>query len=279
MSENPFIRQTLALTSRELKHWYRRRMHLVIALVQPLIWLGILGKMLSATVGTVIPIFFTVFALGMVMITALTTAMSSGMSLIWDRRSGFLEKMCVAPISRSAIPLSRILATTVKSVIQCTIVFIVGLALGMQITAFGIWSIPVALLAIIGVSFIFSTVFITFGMLIRAQEVFMGVNILFLMPLILVSGALLPLGIMNSDGALESILITLAKCNPLTWASDALRAAFMSDSALHPLGPSWPSILALPDLTMGMNILILTVTAIAVTVWGMVIAKRALAPK
>ena len=279
MTQNAFGRQTLALTSRELKHWYRKKMQVLMIIIQPLIWLGLIGKMLSGTIGPLIPVFFTVFALGMVTVTALTTAMSSGMSLIWDRKFGFLDKMCAAPISRGAILLSRVLATTVKAVIQCTAVFVVGLALGMKISAFGPWSVPIALLAIIGVSFIFSTVFIIFGMFMRVQESFMGINVLLMLPIILVSGAILPLNMMRSDGVFGDALLILAKCNPLTWASDAMRAAFMSEDALHPIGMSWPSIMALPEIASGTIILMLMTVAVAILVWGMILFERMLTSK
>ena len=282
MTENAFIRQTIALTVRELKHWYRDKMQIFMALIQPLIWLGLFGTMMSGTIGSVIPDFFTFLALGMVVITALTTAMSSGMSLVWDRRFGFLDKLRAAPIPRGVIPLSRVLATTVKAVIQSAMVFVIALMLGLKVTGFGVWSIPIAILVIVGVTLIFSTIFVTFGMVIKSQEVFMGINMLLMMPIMFVSGAMFPLSMMgNIEGALGAALTVIAKYNPLTWASDAMRMAFLSDSALNPVGPMGEpiSMLSLPDLSIGVSILILMITAVFVTVLGMIISKRALVTK
>jgi len=276
MTESAFIRSTAALTVRELRHWYRNKMQIFMALIQPLIWLGLFGTMMSGTMGLIVDDFFTFLALGMVVITALTTAMSSGMSLVWDRRFGFLDKIRAAPIPRGVIPLSRVLATTVKAVIQCTIVFVIGLALGLNISGFVAWSIPIALLVIVGVSLIFSTIFVTFGMVIRSQEVFMGINMLLMMPIMFVSGAMFPLSMMsNVDGILGTALTAIAKCNPLTWAADAMRSAFLSESALNPI-PGGPSMLSLPDISMFAGVAILMIVAVIITVSGMIISRRAL---
>jgi ABC-2 type transport system permease protein len=155
----------------------------------------------------------------------------------------------------------------------------VGLALGMKIGAFGPLSMAVALLAIVGISLIFSTIFIVLGMVIKIQEAFMGMNILLMMPLVLISGAVLPLGMMMGEGVLWTTLMSLAKCNPLTWASDAMRMAFLSESALHPFGYAFPSLLAMPNLPMGMDILLLMLTAVAIMILGMILSDRILTPK
>lgn len=263
--DNAFFKQTLALTNRELKHWYRSKMQIAMALIQPLLWLGLFGTMMTSFVeASGVDGFFNFLAMGMIVITALSTAMSSGMSLIWDRRFGFLDKIRAAPIPRGVIPLSRVLATSIKAIFQCTVVFLVALAMGLEVTAFGVWSIPVFLLVVIGVSLTFSSLFVAMGLIIKSQEVFMGVNMLLMMPLMFVSGAMFPLSMMSSAGAIGSVLVTIAELNPLTFAADALRSAFVGD-AMNALSYS-----------MGTDILILMIVAIVVTSLGMFFARRAL---
>jgi len=263
MSENAFFKQTFALTKRELKHWYRSKSQIMMALIQPLMWLGLFGVMMSSMMGGMPGMdsdsFFNAIAMGMIVITALSTAMSSGMSLIWDRRFGFLDKVRAAPVPRGAIPLSRVLATTVKSLVQCSIVFVIALILGLQVTALTIWSIPVFIMVVVCVSLIFSSLFVAIGMVIKKQEAFMGINMLLMMPLMFLSGAMFP-------KTVDGILGTIAQYNPLTFAADALRKAFIDTTGL----------LSLPDVTMLTSIIVLVVVAVIVTALGMFFARRAL---
>jgi len=263
MSGNAFIKQTFALTKRELKHWYRSKSQIMMALIQPLMWLGLFGVMMSSMMGSMPGMdsdsFFNAIAMGMIVITALSTAMSSGMSLVWDRRFGFLDKVRAAPIPRGVIPLSRVLATTVKSLVQCSIVFLIALVLGLQVTALTIWSIPVFIIVVVTVSLIFSSMFVAIGLVMKKQEAVMGINMLLMMPLMFLSGAMFP-------RTVDGILGTIAQYNPLTFASDALRRAFIDTNGL----------LSLPDVSMGMSIAILCVVAVIVTALGMFFARRAL---
>ena len=268
MSENAFFRQTMSLTVRELKHWYRSKSQIMMALVQPIMWLGLFGVMMSSMMGQQPGLdsesFFNALAMGMIVITALSTAMSSGMSLIWDRRFGFLDKIRAAPIPRGAIPLSRVLATTVKALVQCSVVFIIALILGLHVSNLTIWSIPVFIIVVVTVSLIFSSLFVALGLVIKKQEAFMGINMLLMMPLMMVSGAMFPVTQMVSN----NILRTIANCNPLTFAADALRESFIDTKG--------GMLLSLPDVSTGECVLILAVVAIIVTALGMFFARRAL---
>jgi len=271
MTENAFIRQTLALTVRELRHWYRSKIQVFMAVVQPLIWLGLFGVMMSGMLQSQIPNYFSFLALGVVVITALTTAMSSGMSLIWDRRFGFLSKLRAAPIPRGVIPLSRVLAATVKAILQCTLVFCVALILSrfenasLITDAFSVWSIPVLYLCVIGVGMTFSSVFVALGLIIKTHESFLAANTLLMMPLMFMSGAMFPLNYLNPNG-FGKVLIVIAKGNPLTYAADALRHAFLGKDTM----------LAVPSVSLGVGIIILMVVALAVTILGMYFGRRAL---
>ena len=120
-SSNP-LHGLWALTNRELKKWYKEPVVLLLSLIQPVIWLGLYGKSLNfgalftgtsfnipglnipksvldqlgsqimlSTFGTTD--YFSFLAVGMLSFVALFTAMFSGMSIVWDRRFGFLDKI------------------------------------------------------------------------------------------------------------------------------------------------------------------------------------------
>jgi len=261
-----FFKQTYALTKREMKHWYRSKIQLFMALIQPFIWLGLFGTIMGSMMDVAIPGYFNALAMGMIIITALTTSMNSGMSLIWDRRFGFLDKIRAAPIARGAIPLSRVLTATMKSIIQCMIVFMMALAFGLQISpdAFNIWSIPVLFITIIGISLTFSSIFVAIGLILKSHEAFMGINMLLMMPMMFVSGAMFPTGFIGND-----VLRAVANANPLTYASDALRSMFIDTGANNML-------LSLPDVAWYLDVAILFVVAVVATILGMYFARHAL---
>ena len=90
-----------ALTNRELKKWYKAPVIFLLTIIQPVIWMGLLGKamnigalipsnipgidpqaVLKATLGT--GDYFSFMAVGMIAFTALFTTMFSGMSIVWD---------------------------------------------------------------------------------------------------------------------------------------------------------------------------------------------------
>jgi ABC-2 type transport system permease protein len=254
------VRQTLALTGRELKHWYRSRMQIAMALIQPLMWLGLFGLAMSSFTQSMGVDYFSFLAMGMVIITALSTSMNSGMSVIWDRRFGFLNKLKAAPIPRGLIPLSKVLSTTVKATVQSLLVLLVGLALGLQLqVGFGILDVLVIVAAVIMTALIFSSLFVTMGLVIDNQETIMGLNMLLNLPLMFASGAMFPIA------GLPGWLQTVAKFNPLTYAADAVRRAAME----------WDPIL-MASGSMGQDLLILAIAALVMTVTGMALANRAL---
>ena len=257
---NSLLRQTLALTGRELKHWYRSRMQIIMALVQPLMWLSLFGLAMSSFTQGMGVDYFSFLAMGMVIITALSTSMTSGMSVIWDRRFGFLNKLKAAPIPRWLIPLTKVLSTTVKATVQSLLVLVVGLVLGLRLVpGFGSFEVLVIVVTVIMTAFIFSSMFVTMGLVIRKQETIMGLNMLLNLPLMFASGAMFPIA------TLPAWLQVIAKLNPLTYAADAVRRVSVE----------WdPSMMA--SLSLGQDLLVLTAVALIMTIVGMAVADRAL---
>ncbi len=191
MEEGTFLSQTFALVGRELKHWYRSKMQMLMVIIQPLIWLGLFGFAMGGLMNQFAPEidYFSFLALGMVIVTALTTSMNAGMSLVWDRRFGFLDKVRAAPIPRGAIPLSKVLATTVKATIQSLLVLVIALLLGLDPSGLSVLGILTIIATVMCVALTFSSIFVALGLIIKNQEVLMGVNMLLNLPLMFASGA------------------------------------------------------------------------------------------
>ncbi|MBM4401176.1 MAG: multidrug ABC transporter permease, partial [Crenarchaeota archaeon] len=179
-----------ALTNRELKKWYKAPAVFIITLIQPVIWLGLLGnalnfgslvssssiafpadlasqftpqqlgilnqffsnvgdQILQSTFGTTSYISF--MAVGMIAFTALFTTMFSGMSVVWDRRLGFLNKALSTPVSRAVIILSKVLSATLRSMFQAAIILLIALPLGFQ---FGDAFTPINILGVFAFLFL-----------------------------------------------------------------------------------------------------------------------------
>lgn len=234
-----------------------------MTLLMPLMWLGLFGQAMGGFIDNMAPEgldYFSFMAVGMIVVTALTTSMNAGMSVVWDRRFGFLDKLKAAPIPRGVIHLSRVLASTVKSTIQSMLVLLVALPLGLKLAPdFGIVDVLVVIVAVILLSLTFSSVFVSFGLVIKNQETLMVVNMLLNLPLMFASGALFPIDYM------PSWLKTVASLNPLTYAADAVRRATITV----------PPILS-SSLTLSQDLLILAAVAFLVTSLGMALSNRGL---
>jgi len=171
------------------------------------------------------PDYFSFMAVGQTSFIVLFASLFSGVSLIDDRKQGFLSKLQVAPIPRSAIPVSRTLSTVVKSMLQATVVlilaalfvFIPGLT-GLRFSSqFGILDALglASFLILLGLSL--GALFVALGLIIRNEETLFGLINLLNFPLMFTSSALIPLPLM------PDWLQTVAKFNPITFVVDGMR--------------------------------------------------------
>jgi len=245
------LRQTMALTKRELKHWYRVKIQVFMTIIQPVVWLGLFGQafnigQLFTTPGmppgifqqafSGAPNYFSFMAIGMLAVNVLFTCMFSGMSIVWDRRFGFLNKLKVSPIPRGVIPVSRILSTVIRAMIQVVIVFAIALAFNLVPGLTGLslregFGIP-EILGSFGMLFLlavgFAALFTTIALAVENQETLFGVINLINLPLMFASAALFPTTLM------PEWLRGVAEYNPLTLAADGLRQlAFVNPAPIH----------------------------------------------
>lgn len=261
MQEGTYLSQTFALVGRELKHWYRSKMQIFMVIIQPLIWLGLFGFAMSGLMNAYADIdYFSFLCLGMTIITALTTSMNAGMSLVWDRRFGFLDKLKAAPIPRGAIPLSKIIATTIKATIQSLLVLGIALLLGLDAGGLSVTSILTIVVAVICVAMTFSSIFVALGLVIKSQEVLMGVNMLLNLPLMFASGAMFPTTV------LPEALKFIANGNPLTYAADAVRQSW----------GGMDQMISVSGISLAGDLIIIVAVALLVTLACMFFARRAL---
>jgi len=136
------------------------------------------------------------------------------MSVIEDRKEGFLLSVMVAPVSRSAIVLGKVLGGTTLAALQGLIFLVFAPLLGIH---FGFGGFFLIVLTIFLVSFALTALGFAIAWPMDSTQAFHGIINLFLIPLWLLSGALFPLA--GASGWLRALM----RINPLTYGVEALR--------------------------------------------------------
>ncbi len=263
-----------ALTEREIKKWYRRRIAIVFTFITPLMWLALFGKSFNLlslfrapddlppdivrTVQEVIDSiiirafgttdYFTYVATGMFTVFILFTSMFSGMSLIFDRRLGFLNRLLVSPVKRETIYLSRVLATVIRSILQFTGLFIIAVALGINLGP-GVGPIHILLtyLNLALVAYIFSSIFISMMLRVTEHDTAISVANLLNLPLMFASNSIFP------EEQMPSWLKTVALLNPISHSNEVVRTLLVMGSLEIPMTSlAYLLVLALVSTVMGL---------------------------
>ncbi|MFA6710682.1 MAG: ABC transporter permease [Candidatus Methanomethylophilaceae archaeon] len=261
--DGAYLRQTWSLTKRELRHWYRSKSQILMTFIMPLIWLTLFGFAMSGFISSMGDVdYFSFLAMGIVVMSALSTAMNSGMSLVWDRRFGFLDKLKVTPIPRGVIPLARVLSTAIKTLIQSLIMLGIALLLGLNLSSdFSVLSFLIIILVVVCTSMTFSSMFVSIGLVVKNQDALMSINVLLNLPLMMASGLMFP------TSSFPRWLQIIADLNPLTYAADAIRRVSIDV-------PS--ALVSVPGLSVGQDVIVIVCVAAAFTIIGMLFAKRGL---
>jgi ABC-2 type transport system permease protein len=223
------LRAVRVVWTREMIRFVHDRMRIVTSLIQPVLYLFVLGSGLSSLtgVGSSGNVSLRTFMFpGVLGLSVLFTAMFSAASIVWDREFGFLREMLVAPVSRSAIVIGKCLGGATVAAFQGAILIVLAGANGVPYA-------PDLILELIGLLIVLAFAMTAFGVLmaarIRSIQSFMGLTQLFLMPMFFLSGALYPLS------NLPTWLVALTRINPLTYAVDPLRRAVFAHVDAGPL--------------------------------------------
>jgi ABC-2 type transport system permease protein len=244
------IRGLYTLWLREVKRYLRDRVRIVSSFVQPLLWLVIFGTGIRFSAS--IPHVSTqqyIFP-GIVGQTLLFTSMFMGISVIWDREFGFLKEILVAPISGVSIFLGKMFGDSTDAVIQGILIFILGLLLGIRLTALiFLEMLPIMLLTTFGLV----SLGLTIASFIENLESFGAIQSFVNLPLFFLSGALFPL---NGAYAISvpGWLRAASNFNPLTYSVDALRTIVLG-TAWHPVYPFYFDLLVICGFDISMIII------------------------
>jgi ABC-2 type transport system permease protein len=203
---------------REIVRFYRQTTRVIGVLASPLVfWLVIgsgFGTSFRSGGGPGQQHYLDYFYPGALIMIVLFTSIFTMMSVIEDRKEGFLLSVLVAPLPRTAIVLGKVLGGTTLSAIQGMIFLIFAPFAGVHLNL--VRMLLVALVVFL-VSFALTALGFAIAWPMDSSQAFHGIVNLFLIPLWLVSGALFPL-----SGASKWLQVIM-RVNPLTYGVAALR--------------------------------------------------------
>jgi ABC-2 type transport system permease protein len=201
---------------RELIRFKSDRIRIVTALIQPLLFLFVLGsglQQLSAASTHGVDLKTFIYP-GILCIAVMFTAMFSAASIVWDREFGFLREMMVAPVRRSSIVIGKCLGGATVASLQGVILLCLAWAV----------DVPYSLTLVLGIlalQLLLAFSITAFGVMVAARikqmTAFMGVMQMVVMPMFFISGALFPVA------NLPGWLAVLNRLDPLTYAVDPMR--------------------------------------------------------
>ncbi len=208
------LSDTYTIFWREMKRYRKSRSGVLIRLIQPVVWIIVIGNTFAGTQPLIESVGFAgkyieFMTPGVIVLTAIFTSIFGGVNTLWDRRYGFMNKALTSPISRSSIALGKMIAISLISALQSSL--IIGIALIIGVSFSNIFLIVPIMAIVILFSLGFSGISVMVAASAKSQETFWGVINFLGMPLFMLSPALFPLEL------LPEWLATIARFNPVTY--------------------------------------------------------------
>ncbi|MSR57419.1 MAG: ABC transporter [Planctomycetaceae bacterium] len=252
----PFWLPIYALALRELVRFFRQRSRVIGAVGQPLLfWIlfgaGLRGSFAPPSWAPRDMTYQQYFFPGVAVLIVLFTAIFSTISIIEDRREGFLQGVLAAPISRLAIVLGKLCGGTVLAVLQAGLFLALAPLMGLSLS-------PLTTLAVAGFLILLSFTLTALGFLIAwpldSTQGFHAIMSIVLMPMWLLSGAFFP-----ADGT--GWLSWVIRVNPLTYGVAGLRRLLYSGQPL-------PAAAGLPSFGVCLTVtIVFCAVCVGVAVW------------
>ena len=205
---------TYTIFWREMKRYRKSRSGVLIRLIQPAVWIIVIGNTFAGTRPLIQSVGFegeyiAFMTPGVIILTAIFTSIFGGVNTLWDRRYGFMNKALTSPISRSSIALGKMLAISLIAALQAMLILGIALAIGVSFPN------PFLLAPIMAIVILFSLGFSGISVMVAAtaksQETFWGIINFLGLPLFMLSPALFPLEL------LPEWLGFAARLNPVTY--------------------------------------------------------------
>lgn len=231
---------------REIKKFLQQKARIFMIVIQPLVWLVLMGNSMAGLTSNPMAAkmlgtgnYLDFMTPGVMIMTALFGGVFGGTTIVWDRRTGFLNKMLAAPIHRAAIPLGKLLSVGLQTIVQALIIVIISLFLGVHFQT-GLTGVIVMLLLAGIFGMFMGSISLSLASRIKSMESLMAISNFLTMPLMFTSNAMFP------TSAMPHWLKAIAQVNPLSYAVHAMRTISTQGWIWHEI---WPAVTALVLIT------------------------------
>jgi ABC-2 type transport system permease protein len=217
-----------ALWFREIKVFLRERSRVISSIINPLLWLLIIGGGLGASVSFGNINFQTFIYPGILLQTALFSSIFFGVYIVWDKKIDFMKEVLVAPMRRTSLFIGKILGGSTDTFMQILILFFIGFVF-VNIGLMPELHLNVLTVLISLVFLLITTVgLVSIGLIIGSQmespEGFQLIISFLIFPMFFLSGALFPIS------NLPTWLAPFIFVNPVTYAVDGVRGVLIGAS-------------------------------------------------
>ena len=196
-----------ALWLRNLKAFARNKPALIFNLIFPFFFVFVFGEIFN--MGE-IENATTFMLAGIIIAVVFDSSFRVSTNTIDDITSGFMKEVLVSPVSRLTIAVGQFLSSATVAMLQGLIIFVVGFFIGLRVTS--VWTVLLAILAMALIGLVLAG----FGLMLATKskniQTFQAVTMAITMPMTFLSGAYIPLSMLNG------VLRTVAYFNPLTYA-------------------------------------------------------------
>ena len=219
------VRAATVVWQREMIRFGRDRSRIISSLIQPVLFLFVLGTGLSSLLSTGQVDFRTFLFPGVLAMSVLFTAAFAGISIVWDREFGFLREMLVAPVGTTAIMTGKCLGGATVATLQSLVILALA---GLVDVPYD----PVMMLELVVLLFLMAFMICALGLVLAARvkqiQSAMPLVQLTITPLMFLSGALFPLS------NLPAWLKVVTTLNPMTYAVESIRSVVFDRLDLTP---------------------------------------------
>jgi ABC-2 type transport system permease protein len=214
-----------ALWYRETKVFLRERSRVISSIINPLLWLLIIGGGLGAA-GSFGGINYQTFIFpGILIQTALFSSVFFGVYIVWDKKIDFMKEVLVAPMRRTSVFVGKIFGGATDTLLQILILFVIGFVFVAAGLLPGLHLTMVSILASLAFLLVTTIGLVSIGLILGSQmespEGFQLIISFLIFPMFFLSGSLFP--ITNLPAWLAPFIFV----NPVTYAVDGIRGVML----------------------------------------------------
>ncbi|PNX49818.1 MAG: hypothetical protein BV457_00325 [Thermoplasmata archaeon M9B1D] len=220
-----------ALWYREMKVFLRERSRVISSIINPLLWLLIIGGGLGSAVSFGGINYQTFIYPGILLQTALFSSIFFGVYIVWDKKIDFMKEVLVAPMRRTSLFVGKIFGGSTDTLLQILILFLIGFVFiniglmpGLNLN---VLSVAISLIFLLVTTIGLVSIGLIIGSQMESPEGFQLIISFLIFPMFFLSGALFPIS------NLPAWLAPFIFVNPVSYAVDGVRGALLGFSQFN----------------------------------------------